>query len=56
MTTIAYRDGILAGDSRITRGEVLLPAGQKKLFRLPDGSIAGTTGVMFQIGLLGDQK
>lgn len=48
MTTIAYRDGILAADSRTTRGEVLLPGAQKKLFRLPDGSIAGTTGAIAQ--------
>ncbi|RWI35397.1 hypothetical protein [Mesorhizobium sp.] len=47
MTTIAYRDGILAVDSRSTRGNTIVPGACAKLVRMKDGSVAtgcGTKG------------
>lgn len=45
MTTIAYRDGILAADSQGTVGNLIVPGGTKKLFRLEDGSVAAFCGI-----------
>lgn len=44
MTTIAYRDGILAADSRGTCSGWIQPGKETKLFRLQDGRAAGVTG------------
>ncbi|MDB6036001.1 MAG: proteasome and subunit [Verrucomicrobiales bacterium] len=44
MTTIAFRDGILASDSLASYGETKVPGDMQKLFRLRDGSAAGVTG------------
>lgn len=47
MTTIAYRDGVLAGDTRVTddSGHVWTDK-CKKVFRIKDGSLVGVSGDM----------
>lgn len=47
MTTVAYRDGILAADTRCVRQGIIEAA--HKLFRLDDGSIAGFAGSLCDI-------
>lgn len=44
MTTIAYRDGIMAGDSRATQGGTVMTNTQKKVFRTKDGCLFGYAG------------
>lgn len=44
MTTIAYRNGVIAADTRATRGEVLLPGHSRKIRRLDDGSVIAIKG------------
>lgn len=44
MTTIAYRDGVVAADTRSTRGGFILPGSSPKLFRMLDGGVAAVTG------------
>jgi hypothetical protein len=44
MTTIAFRWGVLASDSMCCRGSWINPYPAEKLFRLPDGGVAGVTG------------
>lgn len=44
MTTIAYRDGVLAADSRITAGNLIVPGGFYKVRRLPCGSLFAGSG------------
>ena len=46
MTTIAYRNGILAADTAayVNNGSVRVPGRSKKLYRLKDGSIAAGAG------------
>lgn len=49
MTTIVYRDGIMAADSRVVKGaegvpEAIMPERAVKLFRLADGTVAGISG------------
>lgn len=44
MTTIAYRDGILAADTLITYGTTLMPCKHKKIHKLPNGSLFGFCG------------
>lgn len=43
MTTLVYRDGVLAADSRITVGDTYLD-GWRKVRRISDGSLVGFTG------------
>lgn len=44
MTTIAFRDGVLAADSRFMIGGWKQPYPAKKLFRMADGTVCGVTG------------
>lgn len=44
MTTIVFRDGILAGDTRVTAGETILPGWERKVFQLADGSLFASAG------------
>lgn len=44
MTTIAYANGILASDSRLTEKSVVLTDRCKKIWRLKDGSLFGSSG------------
>jgi hypothetical protein len=44
MTTIAYRNGIMASDSRATINGYIEPQEDPKLFRQPDGGVAAMTG------------
>lgn len=44
MTTIAYRNGILAADSMATRGGSIMPERSQKVFRLRDGRLFGWCG------------
>lgn len=42
MSTVAYRGGVLAADSRAYGGKyAATPGAKRKLYRLPDGSILG---------------
>lgn len=45
MTTIVYRDGVLAADSQATVGNLIVPGGTQKLHRLRDGSVASMAGI-----------
>lgn len=44
MTTIAYRDGVIASDSRSTMRSLIDTDDCKKLFELEDGSVIGMAG------------
>ena len=44
MTTIAYRDGVVAADSRNFIGGWKQPYPAQKLFRMKDGSVCAVTG------------
>lgn len=44
MTTLAFRSGTLAADSRTTTGGTIDPGLSKKVRRLADGRLVGTTG------------
>lgn len=44
MTVVAYRDGVLASDSRCTYKDFIDDDKTKKVFRLPDKSIVGIAG------------
>jgi 20S proteasome alpha/beta subunit len=44
MTTIAYRDGVLAADTQMTAGGWIRPGRAKKLMRLEDGTLLGICG------------
>jgi ATP-dependent protease HslVU (ClpYQ) peptidase subunit len=52
MTTLAYRDGELATDSRITSGDMIVSDKRKKVHRLRDGSILAWSGSVQQAELL----
>ena len=41
MTTIAYRNGMMAGDSRITEGDSILPDVSRKVFKIRGGKYRG---------------
>lgn len=45
MTTIAYRDGVLASDTRETAGDTVVGASARKIAKLKDGSLFGGAGV-----------
>lgn len=45
MTTIAYRDGVLASDSRICREGLILSDKMTKIWKLTDGSLFGGSGI-----------
>lgn len=44
MTTIAYRDGMLAADSRVTADGWIPPYRDHKIEKLPDGRLLGFSG------------
>lgn len=44
MTTVVYRDGILAADTQITYGATIMPCKIKKLTKLPNGALFGYCG------------
>jgi ATP-dependent protease HslVU (ClpYQ) peptidase subunit len=44
LTTIAYRDGILAADSQVTWGPTVMPCKLKKISKLPNGALFGFCG------------
>jgi len=46
VTTIAYRDGVLAGDSRVTNGDLICPETVTKVIKLPNGSLLGCAGTL----------
>lgn len=49
MTVVAYRNGVMASDSRVTDGTMIIPAGMRKLWRLADGSLLGGSGTTYAI-------
>ncbi len=44
MTTVAYRDGVLAADSRMTANGWIVPDEARKIRRISDGSVCAVTG------------
>jgi ATP-dependent protease HslVU (ClpYQ) peptidase subunit len=44
MTTIAYRDGVLAADGLATRGDIVVERNAPKIRRLPNGEVAAFSG------------
>lgn len=52
MTTLAYRDGELATDSRVTAGDMIISDRRKKVHRLRDGSVVAWAGSVQQAELL----
>ena len=46
MTTIAFRDGILAGDTRICSDDRIEPGHARKVFRLRNGVLVGFAGTL----------
>lgn len=44
MTTVAYRDGVLAGDGRVTIGDMVVTNKQRKVHRLSGGRLFGWSG------------
>lgn len=44
MTVIAYRDGVMAADGRVTSKDFILRDNDKKVFKLKDGSLLGMAG------------
>lgn len=44
MTTIAYRDGVLAGDTLASVGDTKIPGRCRKVWRLRDGRLFGGAG------------
>lgn len=61
MTVIAYRNGIMASDSRLTNGDQIVPGGYSKIRRLEDGTLIGGCGDVVAIEALfewavGDRK
>lgn len=48
MTTIAYRDGIMASDSLGVRGPTRMNGTIQKIWKLPDGSLVAGAGFMLQ--------
>lgn len=49
MTTIAYRDGVLAADTLATWGKVKVDQKCQKLWKLRDGSLVGGSGAYNQV-------
>jgi ATP-dependent protease HslVU (ClpYQ) peptidase subunit len=49
MTTIVYRDGVLAADSRLTQGGTIVHDKQRKIRRLADGSIIAGAGALAKV-------
>jgi ATP-dependent protease HslVU (ClpYQ) peptidase subunit len=52
MTSIAYRDGELATDSRITAGDMIVSDKRTKVHRLRDGSLVAWSGSVQDAELL----
>lgn len=46
MTTIAYKDGVLAGDQRVTEGSSVMPGSQRKVWKLRSGWLVGGCGTL----------
>jgi 20S proteasome alpha/beta subunit len=44
VTTVVYKDGVMASDSRIVEGGSIFPGKQQKVFKLPDGTLFGFCG------------
>lgn len=52
MTTIVYRNGILAADTRSTRNDTIEPSESNKVFRLKDGRLfawCGKSGIGIRV-------
>lgn len=44
MTTVVYKSGVMAADTRITLGGHVVSDAKQKIFKLPDGSVVGVAG------------
>lgn len=49
MTTIVYRAGVMAADSRVGHGELIYEDAYPKLYRLDDGAVAGFACQLYQV-------
>jgi ATP-dependent HslUV protease subunit HslV len=49
MTTLVYRAGVLAADSRSVRGDTISPYGVQKIRRLDDGTLVGMCGTLADV-------
>jgi ATP-dependent protease HslVU (ClpYQ) peptidase subunit len=49
LTTIAFRSGILAGDTRVSDDETIDPADVIKVFKLSSGTLIGFAGTLAKI-------
>jgi len=49
MTTVAYRAGILAGDTRVSDDDTIDPGDVCKVFKLPNGTLIGFAGTLAKI-------
>jgi len=49
MTTIAYKEGILAGDTRVVDDDLIDPGEVRKVFRLKNGMLIGFAGPLGHI-------
>lgn len=54
MTTVVYRDGVLASDSAAEIGGWVLPQPHRKVHKLPDGRLAAITGGAASAGMAVD--
>jgi ATP-dependent protease HslVU (ClpYQ) peptidase subunit len=52
MTTLAYKQGVLAGDTLVTYGDAKLPGHERKVHKLRNGCLFGAAGIAAQIDIL----
>lgn len=52
MTTIAYKQGVLAGDTMVSFGGTKCPGEQRKVHRLRNGCLFGWAGLLEQAAVL----
>ena len=46
MTTVVYRDGVMASDSQYVENDTIIPGHHPKVFRLPGGGLMGYCGLV----------
>jgi ATP-dependent protease HslVU (ClpYQ) peptidase subunit len=52
MTTVAYRDGVMAGEGQVTLAEMVVSSDTRKVHRLKDGRLFGWAGTAAQSEVL----
>lgn len=56
MTVIVYRDGIMAADTAGWFGDIAAATAQRKVKRLPDGSLTAAAGMVPQTVVPGQSR